>query len=404
MNGARLSPWISRIVWLFALASLITIVLKPELYQWDFRVLYSAALTTNLGLDPYDNATRNAVMLVPSMEFFYPPFTLYFLRPFTAVPYEIAHILWLALKLAAFALTALIWHRKFEPLNARFPIVLYFLFAYSSTLYRDFAAGNITIFEQLVLWLGFGFFIGRRYLLFGLCIAFIAQFKLQPVVFLGLLLIVERRPQWRALMGSVAAFVGMVGLDFLLQPSLMAGFVARMVRGGDNLYEVGSINPSLLAIIRESISLVADRVVALPAHVDLLAYGVAVLGILAIVLSVFVRYRNGHPDYDRRLLVYLGCFLFCVTAARMKDYGYVLCLLPTLAILRRRRDDFLIPFAAAFVLAPSLTTYAPYFDRVTGIFYAYLPLLTAGVMLWLCLDELKRPSGKSRDSISSEVP
>lgn len=400
-SRASRSAWASLLVWLLALSPLVHIALTPEDYQWDFRVFYSAAMTQEKGYDPYDNAQRNAVLPVPNMEFFYPPLSLYFLTPFTALSYETAYHLWLGLKLSALILLFVIWHRGFESLNLRYPMVLFFLLAYSGTLYRDLAAGNISIFEQLVLWLGFFFLVRRQYLLFGICVALISQFKLQPIVFLGLLLLVEARPKWFELGISFASFLALFSLNFLLQPALMSSFIARILAGGGNLYELGAVNPSLLALIREGTGFVSRRIYQLPLHVDMLAYIVAVSGVLSIFLYFFVAYRKKHPNYDLRVLVYVACFVYCVTAARMKDYSYILCLLPTLSILRRQKTE-LVPIVAVLVLAPPISTYVPYIEKLSGYFYAYLPLLAAGMMLWLYLDEFRKPSNAITGSISPQ--
>jgi hypothetical protein len=327
------------------------------------------------------------------MEFFYPPLSLDVLRPLTGLPFGTVYLLWLGLKLSALVLLFVIWHRRFEPLNPRYPLVLIFLLAYSSTLYRDIAAGNIAIFEQLGLWLGFSFLVGRRYLLFGVCVALISQFKLQPIVFLGLLLLVEERPKWLEFGISLASFLALFSLNFLLQPALMSAFIARILAGGGNLQEIGAINPSLLALIREGSDFFSKFIFQLPPHVDILAYIVAVFGVLSISLYFFVTYRKKHPNYDLRMLVGVSCFVYSVTAARMKDYSYIILLLPTLMILRRRKTELeLIPVVAVLVLAPSVAIDVPFIANLSGTFYAYLPLLAATMMLWLHLDEFRKLS------------
>lgn len=396
MSRARRSAWISILVWLLALSPLVHIAHTPE-RQEDFRVYYSAAMTMEKGYDPYDTVQRNAVFPVPDQEFFYPPITFYILTPLTALPFETASLLWFGLKLSALALLFVIWHRGFESLNPRYPMVLFFLLAYAGTLYLDLEAGNISIFEQLVLWLGFSFLVRRQYLLFGLCVALISQFKLLPVVFLGLLLIIEARPRWLELGISLASFLALFFLNFLLQPALMSSFIARVSAGGGNLSERGSINPSLLAFIQDGIRIV-KHVYKLPPHVDMLAYLVAGIGVLSIFLYFFVAYRKKHPDYDVRMLVYVACFVYCVTAPRMKDYSYILCLLPTLSILRRRKTE-LVPIAAVLVFA-SPVSFVPFIARLSGFFHAYLSLIAAGMMLWLYLDEFRNPSYTITGSIS----
>ena len=252
--------WLSVLVWFLAVLPIIQIIRLPENHQWDFRVYYSAAKTFDQGYDPYDANQRETVFPAPGMEFFYPPVTLYFFQPLTALQFGTAYLLWFGLKLLALMLLLLIWHRTFEPLNPRYPMVLFFLLAYSGTLYLDLVAGNIAIFEQLVLWLGFSFLLRRRYLLFGFCIALVAQFKLQPIVFLGLLFVVEARPRWLELGISLAGFLALFSLNFLLQPVLMQSFIARISAGGGNLDERGAINPSMLAFIRDGISILSKRI------------------------------------------------------------------------------------------------------------------------------------------------
>jgi hypothetical protein len=95
-------------------------------------------------------------------------------------------------------------------------------------------------------------------------------------------------------------------------------------------------------------------------------------------------------------LIYIGSLAFCVIVPRMKDYSYILCLIPTLAILRRQKNE-LVPIWAVFVFAPSVSSYVPFpfFENVTALsnyFYIYLPLISAGMMLWLYFDELRKPS------------
>jgi Glycosyltransferase family 87 len=387
------STWISLLVWLFALSPLVNIALAPDHFQWDLRVFYSAGMTFEKGYNPYDKAQSNVVFPAAG-EFFYPPLTLTLSRALTPLPYEMVYLLWLGLKLSTLIMLFVIWHKGFEPLNSSYPLVLFFLLAYGSTIYRDVAAGNISIFEQFGLWLGFFFLIRKQYLLFGICVAVISQFKLQPIVFLCLLLVIEERAKWLEFVVSLAFFLAMLSLNFLIYPALTSAFIARIVilAGGRHPDEVGALNPSLLALIRDGTSFLSKRTYQLPWFVDTVAYLVAVSSILFSFLYFFLTYRQRHPNYDVRRLVYAACFVYSVTAARMKDYSYIICLLPTLSILRRRKDELdLVPIVAVLVLAAPIT-YVPYLGRLSGYFYTYLPLLAAGMMLWLCLDEFRKLS------------
>ncbi len=392
-TGKR-NAWLSALVWLLAALPILQIVRFPGISQWDFRVYYSAAMTYERGLDPYDYDQREKVFPAPEMEFFYPPVSLHLFRPLTSLPYGTASLSWLALKLSALALLLLVWHRKFEPLNPRFPMVLFFLLAFSSALYRDLTTGNITIPEQLVLWLGFSFLLDRRYLAFALCVAIAAQFKLQPVVFLGLLLFADVRPRWIEAGAGLAAFLALFSLNFLLEPGLTRSFLLRIASMGGNLDERGPFNPSLLAFVQDGIDLAFKGLPGLVPHVDRMIYAAAVLGIAALCFHRLGVGRPGRPAPDAKALVYVACLAFCVVVPRMKDYAYVICLIPALAILRRQKEN-LAPVGAFLVLAPSLSSYILFpmigrLDAFTRFLYAYLPLLAAGAMLRLYLEELRR--------------
>ena len=78
----------------------------------------------------------------------------------------------------------------------------------------------------------------------------------------------------------------------------------------------------------------------------------------------------------------------------MKDYSYVMCLLPTLVMIRHQmsRKQF-IPLIALLVCAPADTSYVPFLSRISNYFYDYLPLLLAGTMLVVFLNELRKQDG-----------
>jgi hypothetical protein len=397
-NPLRRSTWISLLVWVFfVLTPLMFIALNPgpQNYQWDFRAYYGAGLTVENGYDPYDDDQRAAVAQrflgaastrARGVTFLYPPLTLSLFTALTAVPYGTAYLLWLGLKLSALVLLFVIWHKAFEPLNPGYPLVLFFVLAYAGTIFGDVATGNISIFEQLGLWLGFLFLIRKRYLLFGLCVAVISQFKLQPVVFLGLLLIVEERPRWFEFGISLGFFVALFCLGFLLYPALIFPFIAHLAggRGGD---------ASLLTLIGDVTDIVSN-IYQLPKFVDIVAYIIAAFGVLSTFLYFFVTYRKKHPNYDLRILVYAACLVYSVTAARMMHYSYIILLLPTLSILRRRKDELdLVPIAAVLVLAAPIPKFVRFVGELSEYFYTYLQLLAAGMMLWLQLDDFRKPSG-----------
>ena len=85
-------------------------------------------------------------------------------------------------------------------------------------------------------------------------------------------------------------------------------------------------------------------------------------------------------------------------------YSYIILLLPTLSILRRRKDELeLVPIVAVLVLAAPNAKYVPFVGGLSEYFYAYLPLLAAGMMLWLHLDEFRKLSGAAALPLGKEI-
>ena len=93
------------------------------------------------------------------------------------------------------------------------PPVFFFTFAFGSALLVDFTSGNIAVFEQFLLWLAFAALLARRPWMFALLVVLVAQFKLTPIFFLGLLLVIDERPQWKPFVGGTALFATLVGAN-----------------------------------------------------------------------------------------------------------------------------------------------------------------------------------------------
>ena len=73
-----------------------------------------------------------------------------------------------------------------------------------------------------------------------------AQFKLMPVVLLGVLLFVGPQPRWKAFVISLVLFFALFALNFLLLPDMMMHYIDMFVSGNNpTLDERGPVNPSL---------------------------------------------------------------------------------------------------------------------------------------------------------------
>ena len=109
--------------------------------------------------------------------YLYLPHTLFLFRPFLWVGLWPASAIFLALKLAAVIGLLFLWHSIFNFSEYGLFLVLV-PFAFNGSFIADLRAGNISVFEQLLIWAGFYWYARNRIILFGVAILLAASFKL----------------------------------------------------------------------------------------------------------------------------------------------------------------------------------------------------------------------------------
>jgi len=361
---------------LYALALLYGVVANGDRMQWDFQTYYYAGRAFAQGLDPYD---LQALSRVAGSEIGYPfaysPVTLPVFEVLGALDLRTASVVYLALKVAALAGLIVIWRRWFIRTQPDLFFYLFLLFGFGGAIYADFASGNISVFEQLALWIAFAALNRGRTFAFTVLVVGVSLFKLTPILLLGLLLIRGGRRPGRALAGGILLFAAALGLSYAIWPHLFTSFL----QGGWGFDERGSINPSSLALLRDIYDYLLGRGV-LPGW-----EGLPWLGYLAWVAGVLVLTRRAaarNPSGDPRTWIYVGCLAYVLIAPRFKNYAYILLLVPAYELLRGwiavRSERALL-----FVLMLSGSPPVPFgFSAAAGQLIAgYYSLLGAG-LLW----------------------
>ncbi|HVE14066.1 MAG TPA: glycosyltransferase 87 family protein [Elusimicrobiota bacterium] len=381
-------------LWLVIVGAAVKAVCVPSFTQWDFKLYKGCARAMALGADPYDEREASKKLgYALEMPCIYPPLALEAYRPFAALspgPSDYgAQFLWSALKLAAIALLIALW-RRFTPIDGGAATLAFFLLAYSDPFLIDLRSGNIAVFEQLPLWIGLAALVEGRDLLFGLCVAAAAQVKLQPAVFL-LLLLLRPRPAWGAFLASSAAAAGLFGLNFL-RPELARSYLAALARGENSwLNESARINSSAFSFFRAVAGLAAGGE---PGRWAWLLIGPAIAAVLAETARVCIRPGGGLDQRSRRVETAL---LFCAATPlllpRFKDYSYLLLLAPTLYVLR-------LPLPAgrrAGILACAVLNSTEGLARKLGAgdaapLFSYFKLAAAGQLWWALRGRLSAPA------------
>lgn len=215
--------WVSAAIFL---AYCLSRIVGRSLSQLDFLTYYHAAQAAKSGLDAYSTQELSRLagreILLP---FCYPPLVLWFFKPFLAMPYETAKLVFLGMKSLALMGLLTVWKNNFLRETTDYLFYLLCYLGFGSAIYIDMSQGNISIFEQLFLWSAFAFFLRGNLKMFLLLILCGSFFKWVPSVFLILVLLTDHPKRWRYFTASIGAFIGMVFSSYLLAPAYFRAFM-----------------------------------------------------------------------------------------------------------------------------------------------------------------------------------
>jgi hypothetical protein len=369
-------------------AALWQILGKLHLYQWDVIVYWWGGRAFAHGQSPYGAIPGQADYL----HFVYPPIVAALFTPLALLNVSAAKVLWIALKALAFWLTTRIWRRAVDVDQSVVPPVFFFTFAFGSAALVDFTAGNIAVFEQLVLWLAFAALLAQQRWTFTLLVVLAAQCKLTPVFFLGLLLVVDERPRWSPFLGGVALFSASIGANVLLFPLQTREFLASV----SSLGERGWGDPSTLGVMQDLVDQLRGLRLAFPEATAYALYLTAVVFVLAQTVRWWrVRRAAGTSRGVEVVLVALA--VYALVMPRMKDYSYV-ALLPVAWYALAGRQAVTASVAVLAVLVPRPLPQLKLWLPLVPQPYVYAPLVAA-LVLWSMLTHVER--GGSQDERAS---
>jgi hypothetical protein len=293
--------------------------------QWDFQTYYAAAKVYSQGGNPYDLAALSrAAGKTISLPYLYPPSVLYLFQPFCRLGYHTAYFVFFALKIAALAILMLLWWKLFIREERHLPLFLILCaLAYNGTILCDVVAGNVSTFEQLLIWSAVGFYLNRRVDLFCLLVGLSALFKGVSLLLLLLpLLDRERRSALRPVIVTASGFVTVQLLSIAWQPVLYREFLSGVL----SLDERGIVNPSSMALARDCVEILFRRTGWSIHGLAAVLYGVWV-SLLAVATRILVKRSGWCLGRKEALFVFL--FLYALILPRFKDYSYMLVIIPT---------------------------------------------------------------------------
>jgi len=351
---------------------IVDIFLHIDNYLWDFKVYYSAGKAIASGQNPYDVEVINRIIPTPGkLSFVYSPITLIIWYIFSLADYSVSAYSFLLLKCAMLAVLIVLWTRVF--LNKEFDVLflLFLLFAYRSTVYLDLSTGNVTVFEQLLIWFAFYFFLKERNMLFCALIFIAALFKLTPLLFLVLLVLANVKNKYLYVFGTLFIFFALQAITYVLYPSLSEHFIRNV--GG--LSEMGSNNPSLSTFSKHIMIIVSDHVNIHLQSIDLIVYLIFALMIAILTLRFCTIIIGINPTEKGKLIVvFLVCLGYALILPRFKDYAFILLIIPSYFLMKNVKKLYLPLFILiAFSPVPHIALTGFYFlTRLLNQYYSII--------------------------------
>ena len=332
-RGVALRPSHARILEVIGIGVVLLVVaayLLPRLgTAWDFDTFYYAATALRRGLDPYRLDVLSAVAgkHVP-LPFLYPPVALALFVPFTWLSLHTATLVWLGLKLVFAIALITLWWRVFLRGTSLLLLLVVACFGFNAAMVMDLRTGNVSILEELLLWIAFGYYVQDRRWQFAFFIAIASIFKLLPIAFLALLLVPSKRqgPSLRPALAGLGLFAAIAFL-----PSLLGVWWARgFLTDAPTQRPYGEFNPCALGFF--DMLLDPDR--ASPGEASGIALLMWAIFCAALLVSSWGALRGAWRRKDALEWVVIGSFLFALLSPRMMMYSYALLVAPTLLLAR----------------------------------------------------------------------
>ncbi len=405
MRANKILKWfLVSILLVFFLYDFSLILIHRDFYQWDFKTFYYAAKAQRAGLNPYGLASLAEVAKKPvRFRFRYPPQTLLFFRLFSYFDLRTAYYLFLALKCCLLAGLFLLWTRIFLKREADIWFYPFALLAFNTSIFVDISSGNISVFEQFGLWLGFFFFLKRRLFLFCLVIVLIANFKITPLFFLVLLLFINEKRKYLYFFVSLFAF-GLIHAVYFFASPLYQDFLifGRQI-------ERGWGNPSFLSLIGNLLP-GPSRSAGQP------AFSLLQISVYAVFIgAVFVFSRravralksllSASKEDGDRMMVLLACLVYAVVVPRFIAYSQMILVVPAYFVLKRflSGTEGILLFLLVALQIPQRAG-APGMDAVLNFVWTYYSVLLGLGFLIVFLFRIFRSRKEGTSLLVSPTP
>ncbi len=341
-----------------------------DLFQWDAEVYFWAGRAWMNGGDPYDLMLLTRMTGKQPLPFVYPPTVLPFIGVLSLLPLPVFHLVFLAAKVGALALLIGCWRRIVGEHAGS--LVWFAMLGFHGALFSDLGAGNIAVFEALLVWLALEAWIDGRTERFAALIVLAGQPKLVPLAFIALL--TWRSPQHRQILAvSIACLAALMGGLVAVAPDAWARFLSLAAA----IDERGLNNPSQAALWRDLLGITTGTVAS---GRGLIPY---LLVSLAIGLATWtIGYRSsGGERKNRRQAAFLAVLAYALIVPRFKSYSYLLLTPAAIEAFGAMPSYKMMKY---IFLVSGLMPFMPFSERLP-LAIAYIPLAWAAWFWWVLL-------------------
>jgi hypothetical protein len=305
------------------LANLNLIGMTYKSSGWDYRVYCGAAKAFDAGKDPYvvDNIQPYSDVF---FSFAYPPITLVLFKAACVMKSAKAYyLIWTVLLLAI----VLIVNRAIKDPDALFLLTL--ILTGFVTIFWSFYTGNAALVEAFVFSIGYYFVLKKRYQLGAMFVTLSSIFKILPIVFAVLLLLIHGDWKKKLKVGGVAAatFILMHGASLLLFPGISKTYYSSILGNVPNQHtpitETGGLtNPAPMLFVSD----LSEKIFGPNNVAFFVLYSIVILCV-GVLFFNFARINRGKSDDDFGKVFSLGIIAIYLILPRLKPYSFAPALL-----------------------------------------------------------------------------
>ena len=351
------------------------------LFQWDTEVYFWAGRAWMNGADPYDLMLLTKMTGKLPLPFVYPPTVLPFLGILSLLPLSLFHLVFFAAKVGALILLIRCWRRIVGEHAGG--LVWFAMLGFRGSLFSDLGAGNIAVFEALLVWLALEAWIEGRTERFAALIVLVGQPKLAPLALLAML--TWRSPRHRRILaGSIAGLAALMGTLVAISPDAWSRFLSMAAA----IDERGLNNQSQAAFWRDLLGVAIGSVASGKA---LIPYLLTSLAIGLTTWTVGHRSAGGEKE-NRRRAALLSVLAYALIVPRFKSYSYLLLAPAAVEVFGTMPAYKIIKY---IFLASGLMPFMPFSEHLPLVF-AYLPLAWTAWFWWLLI---RREAAANRSSV-----